>query len=289
MSANPLVATLLAMAGQQKQLLIPRAFVRFAGSLEAAMMLNQLLYWQPRKRGEVIYKTDRDWADELCLTRYAVRKARECLAGMGFLTFATHHVNGAPAVHYEIDFDVLVELWTAWLHDEEVKSENELNSAPSKVRKRTLLDESNSNPNLVKFENGQTMNHRVPTEIHVGGGGGARALEMNQPDSTEVDPLIALFARYDITQAEPLARLYRSQWPDITLDDLTRLCERLAEPESGSYAGARLYRKLKAGPYERIQSTPSDDRARTRRADRQPDPTGTALPERGPVRTTLDY
>lgn len=85
-----------------------------------------------------------------------------------------------------------------------------------------------------------------PDRTQAGGGGGARTSEM-------IDPLVALFARYDITQAEPLARLYHAQWPDVTIETLTRLCEHLAEPDAGGYAGARLYRKLKAGPYERQQ------------------------------------
>jgi helix-turn-helix protein len=92
-----------------------------------------------------------------------------------------------------------------------------------------------------------------------GGGGSAPA---------DVDPLITLFAQYDITQAEPLARLYHEKWPDVTLDQLTRLCEHLAEPDAGSYAGARLYRKLKAGPYERQQSQRNDPPARRAAAER---------------------
>lgn len=168
-ATNSLVATLLAMAGQRNVITIPRAFVRFTGDLESAMLLNQLLYWMPRSHldGDSIYKTDAEWQEELCLTRYAVRQARECLVKMGFLTTSVHHQKGTPAVHYHIDYELLVTKWEAWLQSEAVKSENELYSPPSKVRKRTLPDESNSNPDAVKFESRQTMNHRVPTENHM--------------------------------------------------------------------------------------------------------------------------
>ena len=164
MATNTLTATLLAMAGQRNVITIPRAFVRFTDSLEAAMMLNQLLYWMPRAHGESVYKTDTDWMDELCLTRYAVRKARDALVAMGFLRVEVHHVKGAPAVHYYIDYEALTDQWGSWLQGQEVKSENELYEPESKVRKRTLLSESSSKTDSVKFENGQTMNHRVPTE-----------------------------------------------------------------------------------------------------------------------------
>jgi hypothetical protein len=167
-ASNSLVATLLAMAGQRNVITIPRAFVRFTGNLESAMLLNQLLYWMPRSHldGDSIYKTDAEWQEELCLTRYAVRQARDCLVKMGFLTTSVHHQKGTPAVHYHIDYELLVEKWEVWLQGEGVKFENERYSPPSKVRKRTLPDESNSNPDGVKFESRQTMNHRVPTEIH---------------------------------------------------------------------------------------------------------------------------
>lgn len=90
-----------------------------------------------------------------------------------------------------------------------------------------------------------------------GGGGGARA-PANAFSSAELaapDPRIALFARYGITAAEPLARLYAKNWPEISIEQLTRLCEQLSEPEAGAHAGSRLYRKLKAGPHERQQPT----------------------------------
>lgn len=175
-ATNTLVATLLTMAGQRNVITVPRAFVSFTESFEAAMMLNQLLFWMPRAHGESVYKTDADWKDELCLTRYAVRKARERLVEMGFLRTETHHVGGAPAVHYYLDYDALTEQWSLWLHGQEVKSENEQYIPPSKVRKRTLPHESSSNSNEVKFENGQTMNHRVPTvENHDDDGDRARA------------------------------------------------------------------------------------------------------------------
>lgn len=50
----------------------------------------------------------------------------------------------------------------------------------------------------------------------------------------------------------------------------------------------RKYPPVKGQPYEQ-QPIPSNDRARARRADRQPDATGATLPERGPIRSTLDY
>lgn len=76
-----------------------------------------------------------------------------------------------------------------------------------------------------------------PTNPQSAGGGGEFDLEIAR-----------LFVSYNIKQAEPLARLYRDAFPDVTLEQLRDLCERLHEPSAGDYAGSRLYRLLKHGP-----------------------------------------
>lgn len=56
-----------------------------------------------------------------------------------------------------------------------------------------------------------------------------------------------LFTSYHITQAEPLARLYRDAFPDVTLEQLRAACVRLDDPTAGQHRGSRLYRVLKLG------------------------------------------
>lgn len=67
------------------------------------------------------------------------------------------------------------------------------------------------------------------------------------------DPEVArLFASYGIKQAEPLARLYASTYPHVTLAELRAHCARLDDPTAGQYRGSRLYRVLKLGPPEEL-------------------------------------
>ncbi len=91
------------------------------------MMLNQLLYWSPRasRACDAIYKTDQEWQEELCLSRYAVRKAREQLEAMGFLSTEVRRARGAPTVHYQLDYERLVDCWSDWLKSDNPLSENE--------------------------------------------------------------------------------------------------------------------------------------------------------------------
>ena len=128
---SDLIATLFALTGQEGDVLVvQRPFVRFTGSLEAGMLLAQLLYWTPRARvrlvgpegereGRWVAKTDEEFAEELCLTRYALRKARQRLEKMGILETRVAKFAGVPTVHYRLDLEVLEAEWVAWCRDQE--------------------------------------------------------------------------------------------------------------------------------------------------------------------------
>ncbi len=115
--SDSLRQTLIAMAGQKDAIVVHRAFVDFTGTLEAGMLLGQLLYWTPRAKipGGWIAKSDHAWQDELCLSRRKVRAARETLEQMGILETEVHRFDGTPTVHYRLDLDALEERWTARL------------------------------------------------------------------------------------------------------------------------------------------------------------------------------
>lgn len=198
---NPLIATLLTMAGERNTITIPRAFVRFTGSLEAAMMLNQLLYWTPRaaRAGDAIYKTDKDWQEELCLARYSVRKARERLEAMGFLTTEVRRAQGAPTVHYQLDYERLVECWSDWLKTNNGLSENEQSDYsksdnPLSENEQTM-DRLKTNNESVRNQTNMNKDYtKTPTKItppppnpsapaeQVGGGGGGESIELPPPN-----------------------------------------------------------------------------------------------------------
>lgn len=115
-SKNPLAASLLQMAGQNNVITVRRPFVAFTGSLERAMLLDQLLYWTPRSTmGGWIAKTDADFQDELCLTRYSVRAAREGLAEMKIIETDVRKFNGSPTQHYKVNMAELTKQWSEFV------------------------------------------------------------------------------------------------------------------------------------------------------------------------------
>jgi len=114
---TPLIDSLIALSGQDNVVVIRKPFVKFTGSLEAGILLGQLLYWTPRARipGGWIAKTDKDFMDELCLSRHAVRKARKRMEEMKILETTRKRFNGSPTVHYRLNLEELQKQWIVWI------------------------------------------------------------------------------------------------------------------------------------------------------------------------------
>jgi len=125
---NSLVASLIAVSGQDNIVVVHKAFVKFTGSLEAGLLLGQLLYWTPRGQigGGWIAKNDEECASELCISVYGVRKARTALEKLGILETRVAKFGGTPMLHYRIRQDQLTVTWTAWVNSDSAKPQSPL-------------------------------------------------------------------------------------------------------------------------------------------------------------------
>lgn len=89
-------------AGQQNIVAVPVAFIRYIGSIEAAILLSQLIYWSGKTEDGWFYKSHKEWEEELALGKYEVRKATNLLINKGILETRLRKANGAPTLHYRI-------------------------------------------------------------------------------------------------------------------------------------------------------------------------------------------
>lgn len=99
------VANLLtAFAGQGNTLTIPRPYIDLTGSLEAALLLSQVVYWTDRATMDEGWfaKTYAEWEAELTLSKYQVMKAMKVLAEAGVET-VVKKFDGSPTVHYRLN------------------------------------------------------------------------------------------------------------------------------------------------------------------------------------------
>ena len=83
-------------------------FARMTGSLQLAVLINQLLYWSERatRKDGSVYKSSADWEEELPVSSYAVRQFNK----LPFIETSVHRANNAPTTHYRIRGDILLEM-----------------------------------------------------------------------------------------------------------------------------------------------------------------------------------
>jgi hypothetical protein len=85
-----------------------RVFVKLTGSVTAALMLSQAMYWSKRVNSNDegwFYKTREQWEEETGLTRYEQETARKALRRFSFWK---EDLRGVPAqLHYRVDITAL--------------------------------------------------------------------------------------------------------------------------------------------------------------------------------------
>jgi hypothetical protein len=98
------------LVGQANNITIPRAFIYATGSLEAALLLSQIIYWTDRTTMDNGWfaKSYKEWLEEIHLSEYQVRKATDTLQPFGVETIIRKFA-GAPTVHYRLNSEVFEE------------------------------------------------------------------------------------------------------------------------------------------------------------------------------------
>lgn len=106
------VALLSEMSGQANVLTIPRFYLSLLdGDTTTALLLNQIVYWSDRSNctDGFFYKSYAEWERETSLSQYQVTRAVNKLKKLGVLETKLKKANGAPTVHYKLNFDLLTE------------------------------------------------------------------------------------------------------------------------------------------------------------------------------------
>lgn len=99
------------MSGQENIVVVPKLFVKLTGDLTTAILLNQIVFYsdKSKRKDGFFYKTYKEWEEEICLTERQVRYSTKKLVAYGYVETALKKANGAPTVHYKLDFDKLLD------------------------------------------------------------------------------------------------------------------------------------------------------------------------------------
>ena len=95
------------LAQSSYRVVVPRLFLKVTGDWMLASMLAQLLFWSERtsRKDGFVYKSSRDWQEEVGATDYEVRKFKK----LPFIETRIKRANGSPTTHYRILAGVLLD------------------------------------------------------------------------------------------------------------------------------------------------------------------------------------
>ncbi|MCQ6531117.1 conserved phage C-terminal domain-containing protein [Bacillus mycoides] len=99
------------ISGQENIVVVPKLFVKLTGDLTTAILLNQIVFYSDKsKRTDgYFYKSHKEWEEEICLTKRQVSYSTAKLKEMGLVETKLMKANGAPTLHYKLDYDKLVQ------------------------------------------------------------------------------------------------------------------------------------------------------------------------------------
>lgn len=130
-----------AISGQANMLSIPRVYIDFTGSVEAALLLSQIVYWSDRTKDEEgwFYKSYREWEEEITLSKYCVSKYVKRLQAAGVLETKVKKANGDPTLHYRLNWDAFSLSLVEFLHEPKLSDLTNLVSQKNELTKSEKL------------------------------------------------------------------------------------------------------------------------------------------------------
>jgi hypothetical protein len=135
----------------QRPIAVYPIYIKITGSVNAGLLLSQLMYWYGAMNGKIFYKTDAEIMEETCLSESELRTAKNKLKSMSFIEIKA---KGVPAkTYYSINAEKLI----SEIHN--------FSSAKSTKLKTRNQRNSNSEFNETITENTTENNTKITTDI----------------------------------------------------------------------------------------------------------------------------
>jgi len=136
------------LTGNDNILAVPKEFMKFAGDPSTGIMLSQLVYWTGREKRKdgYIYKTYKEWEEELGIPKYYVRKAKNNLEDRNLIKTKLKKANGSPTIHYKLNQEKFVEEFIEFL-------EEKRNDGKDNITQKENINNTNGNS---KYHNSLT-------------------------------------------------------------------------------------------------------------------------------------
>lgn len=125
------------ITGQGKIIPIPIELIKaLEGDYHTAAMLTQLIYWSDKTKNEWIYKSYKEWKEEIALSEHKVREAKKKLEELGIIETKLKKANGSPTLHYRVNTEKLL----YWLFEKLSKSDSNLENSQNGIWKISRME-----------------------------------------------------------------------------------------------------------------------------------------------------
>jgi len=117
------------ISGQKNILTIPKPFIKYTGSIEAALLLSQIIYWSSRTSDPDgwFYKRYIDWENEIALTKHKCNTAIGVLKRKKIIKTKVKKANGNPTLHFQLQREAFWTSFSDFLTKEKTKNQTSIN------------------------------------------------------------------------------------------------------------------------------------------------------------------
>jgi len=196
------------------------------GSVNAGLLLSQLMYWYGAMNGRIFYKTDAEIMEETCLSESELRTAKNKLKSMSFIEIKA---KGVPAkTYYSINAEKLIsEIHNiSSVKSTKLKKRNQqnCNSEINETITETTTENTTKNTSYILSENSKEF-----SRIEING------IEIKENKNGKVNPFQLISELQKEETKESCDKENKERKPNPTYEAFTIFCQTFERLSSANY------------------------------------------------------
>jgi hypothetical protein len=210
----------------QRPIAVYPIYIKITGSVNAGLLLSQLMYWYGAVNGRIFYKSDAEIMEETCLSESELRTAKNKLKSMSFIEIKA---KGVPAkTHYSINAEKLIsEIHNiSSVKSTKLKKRNQqnCNSEINETITESTSENTTENTSYILSENSKEFS---PIEINVN--------EIKEKKNGKVNPFQLISELQKEETKESCAKENKEKKPNPTYEAFTIFCETFERLSGANY------------------------------------------------------
>jgi hypothetical protein len=210
----------------QRPIAVYPIYIKITGSVNAGLLLSQLMYWYGAVNGRIFYKSDSEIMEETCLSESELRTAKNKLKSMSFIEIKA---KGVPAkTHYSINAEKLIsEIHNiSSVKSTKLKKRNQqnCNSEINETITESTTKNTTKNTSYILSENSKEFS---PIEIN--------GIEIKEKKNGKVNPFQLISELQKEETKESCAKENKERKPNPTYEAFTIFCQTFEQLSGANY------------------------------------------------------